>query len=57
MRGVSPPRQLPIVHTELRQFLTEHGYHRSGLGWFLDALGFTTLTRTVLDKNSGGASQ
>jgi hypothetical protein len=31
----------PIVHTELRQFLTERGCH-GGLGWFLDALGFTT---------------
>jgi hypothetical protein len=30
----------PIVHTELRQFLTEHGHH-GGLGWFLDALGLT----------------
>ena len=32
----------PIVHTELSQFLAEHGQH-GGLGWFLDALGFTTL--------------
>jgi hypothetical protein len=32
----------PTVHTELRRFLTEHGHH-GGLGWFLDALGFTTL--------------
>ena len=29
----------PSVHTELRQFLTEHGHH-GGLGWFLDALSF-----------------
>jgi hypothetical protein len=29
----------PTVHTELRQFLTEHG-HNGGLGWYLDALGF-----------------
>lgn len=43
----------PIVHTELRQFLTEHG-HRGGLGWFLDALGFTILDRTGLDNNHGG---
>jgi hypothetical protein len=33
----------PIVHTELRQFLTENGYHNGGLGWFIDALSFTTL--------------
>jgi hypothetical protein len=37
----------PIVHTELRQFLTENGHH-GGRGWFLDALGFTTLNRTAL---------
>jgi len=37
----------PIVHTELRHFLAEHGYHPSGLGWFIDALGFTTLNRTA----------
>ena len=37
----------PTVHTELRQFLTERGYHPSGLGWFIDALGFTSLTRTA----------
>jgi hypothetical protein len=41
----------PIAHTELRQFLTEHGYHHGGLGWFLDALGFTTLNRTALKDN------
>ena len=35
----------PIVHTELRQFLTEHG-HYGGLGWFLDALSITTFKRT-----------
>lgn len=34
----------PIVHTELRQVLTERG-HPGGLGWFLDTLGFTTLSR------------
>jgi hypothetical protein len=39
----------PIVRTELRQFLTEHGHH-GGLGWFLDALGFTCLIRTALDS-------
>jgi hypothetical protein len=38
----------PIVHTELRQFLTAHGYHLGGLGWFLDALGFTCLIHTAL---------
>jgi hypothetical protein len=32
----------PIVHGELRQFLTERGRH-VGLGWFLDALSFTAL--------------
>ena len=37
----------PIVHTELRHFLVEHGYQPSGLGWFIDALGFTTLNRTA----------
>lgn len=36
----------PIVHTELRQFLDEHG-HSGGLGWFLDVLGFTTLNRST----------
>jgi len=51
LRGASP-----IVHTELRQFLTEHG-HNGGLGWFLDALGFTALDRTALDHNPGGASR
>ena len=46
----------PIVHTELRQFLAEHGYHHGGFGWFLDALGFTTLDRTALNHTAGGAS-
>jgi hypothetical protein len=46
----------PIVHTELRQFLTDHGHH-GGLGWFLDALRFTTLNYTTLDNNPGGASR
>jgi hypothetical protein len=36
----------PIMHTELRQFLTEHG-HPGGIGWFIDALGFTTLNRAA----------
>jgi hypothetical protein len=35
----------PIVRTELRQFLTEHGHH-GGLGWLLDALSFTTFNHT-----------
>lgn len=40
-----------IVHTELREFLTEKGYCASSLGWFLDALGFTALlNRTAPDK-------
>jgi hypothetical protein len=43
----------PAVHTELRQFLTEHGYHPSALGWFIDALGFTSLNRTDLDESPG----
>lgn len=47
----------PTVHTELRQFLTENGYHAGGLGWFVDILGFTTLNRTALDNNRGGASR
>jgi hypothetical protein len=46
----------PIVHTELRQFLTDHGHH-GGLGWFLDALRFTNLNYTTLDNNPGGASR
>ena len=46
----------PIVHTELRQFLTDHGHH-GGLGWFIDALGFTSLNRTALNHNAGGASR
>jgi hypothetical protein len=36
----------PIVHAELRQFLTGHG-HYGGLGWFLDALGFSAFNRTA----------
>lgn len=33
----------PVVHRELRQFLTDRGCHPStGLGWFLDSLGSTT---------------
>lgn len=31
----------PMVHAELDQFLTEHG-HYGGVGWFLDALAFTS---------------
>ena len=46
----------PTVHTELSRFLTEHGHH-GGLGWFLDALGFTILNRTGLDNNRGCASR
>jgi hypothetical protein len=42
----------PTVHTELRQFLTEHGHH-GGLGWFLDALGFTVLNCAFPDNNPG----
>lgn len=34
----------PTVYNELRHFLTEHGYCHGGLGWFIDALGFTSLT-------------
>lgn len=34
----------PAVLTELRQFLTAHGCHpNTGLGWFLDSLGFATF--------------
>lgn len=44
----------PVVHTELCEFLTEQGYHRAALGWFIDALGFTTLHRTAM---AGGASR
>jgi hypothetical protein len=47
----------PTVHRELRQFLIERGYHPSGLGWFIDALGFTALTRAALDNYPGGASR
>jgi hypothetical protein len=32
----------PTTHTELHNFLAEHG-HAGSLGWFLDALGFATL--------------
>lgn len=40
----------PLVHAELRQFLTEHGHHGS-LGWFLDAIGFHhPRARRALDK-------
>jgi hypothetical protein len=48
-------RSSPLVHAELRQFLTEHGHHR-GLGRFLDAIGFTSLARR-LDKTPGAASR
>ena len=41
MRGVLPVGQ--PNRTELRQFLTENGYRHGGLGWFIDALGFTVL--------------
>lgn len=41
-------RASPIVHAELCRFLTDRG-HRGGLGWFLDALGFTTLHHATLD--------
>jgi len=39
----------PIVHTELGQFLTEHG-HSGGLGWLLDTdtLGFITPNREAV---------
>jgi len=36
-------RASPTVHTELRQFLTDHG-HQGGAGWFLEALSFPTST-------------
>ena len=39
----------PIVHTELRHFLAEHGYHPSGLGCLVDALGFTA-TRSRIES-------
>ena len=39
----------PIVRAELRQFLNENGHH-GGLGWFIDALGFTNLNRTAFDQ-------
>jgi hypothetical protein len=48
----------PIVHTELRQFLTENGYRPGGLGWFLDSLGFITLlNRTAPDNRPGAVSR
>jgi hypothetical protein len=43
----------PIVRTELHQFLTEHGHRYGGLGWFLDALGLTTLARRPMDNTPG----
>ena len=51
VRSLRGRRRWPPLpaHTELRQFLTEHGHH-GGLGWFLDALGFTCLIRTALDS-------
>jgi hypothetical protein len=49
-------RASPIVHVELRQFLTEHGYQPGGLGWFIDTLGFTTLNRTGGANKLGGTS-
>lgn len=34
----------PVVHTELRRFLADHSHHQAtGLGWFIDSLGLTTL--------------
>jgi hypothetical protein len=41
----------PIVHTELRQFLTQHAHH-GGLGWFLDAVSFTPSTNTLDHRTS-----
>ena len=38
------------------EFLTEHGHH-GGLGWFIDVLGFTTLTRTAQASNVGDPSR
>jgi hypothetical protein len=55
-RGGLPRAPSPTVHTELREFLAEHGHH-GGLGWFLDALGFTIANRDVLDNNLGDAPQ
>ena len=46
----------PLVHTELREFLTEHGHH-GDLGWFIDVLGFTTLNHTAPASNVGGPSR
>jgi len=34
----------PTVRAELRQFLISRGYHPpTGVGWFLDSLGFAAL--------------
>jgi hypothetical protein len=45
----------PIVHGEMRQFLTQHG-HPGGLGWFLDALGSSSLDRTTLPSMTTSAA-
>ena len=42
----------PAVHAELDQFLTAHA-HPGGIGWFIDALGFATLTRATPDSTVG----
>ena len=49
----SSARPSPIVHTELRHFLAEHRYQPRGLGWFIDALGFTTLNCTAPPDTHG----
>lgn len=47
----------PTVHTELDEFLTEQHGHAGGLGWFLDALGFTQRTRTTAAGNVADPSR
>jgi hypothetical protein len=42
----------PLVHSELRQFLREHGYE-GDLGWLIDSLGFTTQDRSEFEGRPG----
>jgi hypothetical protein len=47
----------PAVHTELRRLLTDHGHHQAtGLGWFIDSLGLTTLPVSATTPADGSST-
>ena len=52
--GQHPPRGVTLLAGRIQ--VLAHG-QLGDLGWFLDALGFTTLNRTALNNNVGGASR